>query len=252
MENQKRTNNQKRMTCKKGTRAKAIKKARERKKRIIMRKLKRLGKRLGIVVGAGTIAIGGYKAVSEVKEQKTKQQEWLENSQIRTEETVQAQALPKQKDILDSILEQYNSELSEEQQINKEDIGIWEEQHLNDGQVYMDGEGNYIRNSFITLNEEENNIQWIDGEKIKDFITVFDKQNRKTITGMALIDGEYTSVDVDKFKYELSQEEPYTKAENYVTLEENAEENFIKLRQKVQERSQSKTNEQEQADDGSR
>ena len=246
MENQKRTNNQKRMTCKKGTRAKARKRA----KRIRM--LKRLGKRIGIVVGAGTLVIGGYKGVSIVKEQISKKQEWLQKSNIRTEETVQAQELPKQEDILDEILEQYNSGLSEEQQIDEQDIGIWEEQHLNDGQVYRDEEGNYNRNSFITLNEEENNIQWIDGEEIKDFITVFDKENRKTITGMALIDGEYTSVDVDKFKYELNQEEPYTKAENYVTLEGNAEENFRKLRQKVQERSQSKTNEQEQADDGSR
>ena len=214
--------------------------------------LKRLGKRIGIVVGAGTLVIGGYKGVSIVKEQISKKQEWLQKSNIRTEETVQAQELPKQEDILDEILEQYNSGLSEEQQIDEQDIGIWEEQHLNDGQVYRDEEGNYNRNSFITLNEEENNIQWIDGEEIKDFITVFDKENRKTITGMALIDGEYTSVDVDKFKYELNQEEPYTKAENYVTLEGNAEENFRKLRQKVQERSQSKTNEQEQADDGSR
>ena len=246
MENQKRTNNPKRMTCKKGTRAKARKRAKK------MRMLKRLGKRIGIVVGAGTIAIGGYKAVSEIKEQKTKQQEWLENSKIRTEETVQAQELSQEKDILDEILEQYNSELPEEQQIDAEDIGVWEEQHLNDGQVYRDEEGNYIRNSFITLNEEENNIQWIDGEDIKDFITVFDKENRKTITGMGIIDGEYITVEVDKFKYEMNQENPYTKAENYVTLEGNSEENFKKLRQKVQERSQSKTNGQEQADDGSR
>lgn len=246
MENQKRTNNQKRMTCKKGTRAKARKRA----KRIRM--LKRLGKRIGIVVGAGTLVISGYKGVGIVKDQISKRLEWLQNSNIRTEETVQAQELPKQEDILDEILELYNSGLSEEQQIDEQDIGIWEEQHLNNGQVYRDEEGNYIRNSFITLNEEENNIQWIDGEEIKDFITVFDKENRKTITGMALIDGEYTSVEVDKFKYELNQEAPYTKAENYVTLEGNEEENFRKLRQKVQERSQSKTNQQEQADDGSR
>lgn len=246
MENQKRTNNQKRMTCKKGTRAKARKRAKR------MRMLKRLGKRLGIVVGVGALAIGGYKTGSEIKEQKTKQQEWLERNNIIVQKNAKAQELSKQADILDQILEQYNSELPEEKQIDAEDIGIWEEQHLNDGQVYRDEDGNYIRNGFITLNEEENNIQWVDGEEIKDFITVFDKENRKTITGMGIIDGEYTSVEVDKFKYELSQEEPYTKAENYITLEGNAEENFRKLRQKVQERSQSKTNEQEQVDDGSR
>lgn len=272
MDNQKRTNSQKeinrqreinskrginspkRMTCKKGSRAKARKRA----------KIKRLLKKVGILAGVGTIAIGGYKAVGSVENlfnkvseesqenKKTKQQEWLEQSKIRTEETVKAQELPKQKDILDQILEQYNSGLPQEQQIDIEDIGIWEDQSFNDGQIYQTEDGNYIRNGFIELNEEENSIEWIDGEDIKDLITVFDKENRKTVTSVGIINGEYTPVEVDQFQYDRNSKERYTKAENYITLEGNQEENFKKLHQKVIERIQSKENEHEQADDESR
>lgn len=258
MENQKRTNKPIKLTRKEGTktRAEAIKRAKQKR---MIRKLRRALK-IGVAgLTVSSIAIGGYCVVDGYnfikkvdKDIKTDRDKWLEESNIRNEETLKTQELPQQTDILEDILERYNISLPEEQQIDEEDIGIWEEQYLNDGQVYRDENGNYIRNSFITLNEEENNIKWIDGEEIKDFITVFDKENRKTITGMGIIDGEYTSVEVDKFKYELNQEEPYTKAENYITLEGNAEENFKKLHQKVQERSQSKANEQEQADDGSR
>lgn len=256
MENQKRTNKPIKLTRKEGTktRAEAIKRAKQKR---MIRKLKRALK-IGVAgLTVSSIAIGGYCVVDGYnfikkvdKDIKSDREKWLEENNIRNEETLKTQELQQQTDIIEDILEQYNSSLPEEQQIDEEDIGIWEEQYLNDGQIYQNADGIYIRDYLTTLNEEENNIKWMEGEDVKALITVIDKENEKAITSMGIIDGEYAPVEVDAFT--IDGKTPYTKAENYITLEGNAEENFKKLHQKVQERSQSKTNQQEQADDGSR
>ncbi len=251
----------------KGTMQKARAKAQYR------RKIKRMRKIRGAVMGFAlvTIGIGGYamhdlyktedkleEAIRQIdefseemglneKDERTEKEKFLDSIKVDTE-TIQAAEVTGNKEIIDQILEKYNNSFeNEEDEITRESIGIVKETPT-DGNIYkttdQNGNTRYIQNGSAGIEDQYGDKEWIEGEDIDNVIAIIDKQNHVSIAGMGIIEGEYVPVEIQQLILNNEYDNPYTKSENYVRLIAN-EKNYNRLDNAYQRRVQELSEETE-------
>lgn len=230
---------EKRLTAKKGTKTRAMKKARSKMRR--NRMLRKIGK-LGILgLTTSAITIGGYtlydahkfnkeldnfdKQIEKIDKEKSERDLFVEGLKV---ENVQAKT-DSEKSIEDIIIEQYNSEVLPEEQISKEDIGYIKEEHFNDASIYKseneNGKEIYIQNHLDGMTEQ--GLDWVEAKDIDGVIAVVNKKDLTVITAEGIINDEYVPVEVQALTMDANT--TYSASENYITLEGNSKENYEKL-----------------------
>lgn len=227
---------EKRLTVKKGTKTKAMKKAKSKMRR--NRMLRKIGK-LGILgLTTSAITIGGYtlydahkfnkeldKFDKQIDKEKSERDLFAESLKV---EIIQAKT-DSEKSIEDIIIEQYNSDVLPEEQISKEDIGYIKEEHFNDASIYKseneNGEEIYIQNHLDGMAEQ--GLSWVEAKDIDGVIAVVNKKDLTVITAEGIINDEYVPVEVQALT--MDAKTTYSASENYITLEGDSKENYEKL-----------------------
>lgn len=129
---------------------------------------------------------------------KTNREKWLEGIQEEVGENPN-QTKQDIENTIDEILEQYNANLLEQAQIDKDDLGIILRENMGEGHVIevtsANGEISYVENPLITGQLPEGE-EWVEAKDIKDEYILVDTENNNTITGIGTINSEITEIDV--------------------------------------------------------
>lgn len=250
-------NKEVKLTGKKSDMNKALRAQKIRRQRK-MRKQRRI-RGFATLLAIASIGVGGYtlndmnktsKELDEAIEQvdnfmkengidendtKTEKEKFMD-SIVVDKSTLENSEVTGNKEIIDQILEKYNSNMPEEtEKISKEDIGIIKE-NLGNGNIYKETDENgntkYIQNH---QEGQNGNLEWIDEQNIGDVIAVIDKENHTTIAGIGEIEGKYVPVEIKQMILSQDAQNPYKESEYYVKLK-GSEKNYTRLNKAYQKR----------------
>lgn len=164
---------------------------------------------------------------------KTDREKWLEGLQVT--------------DTIDSILQEYNDNLPEEEKINKNDLGIILRENIGEGHVIQvtsgNGEISYVENPLLSGILPEGQ-EWVEGQDINDEYILVDTENNSTVAGMGTIDNMKTEIDVQYANFGgqeyVKNDETYVGLPEGVDLEEAYEDfsNYYQFRLQQQEKQQ--------------
>lgn len=191
---------------------------------------------------------------------KTDREKWLEGlkegKNINGTEESQNEVNEQLNDTIDAILEEYNTNLSEEEQITVEDLGIILRNNVGAGHIREviseDGEKYYVDNPLISgiLPEEQ---VWVDVQDIGDEYILVDTENNSTVAGMGTIHSMKTEIDVQYVNFGgqeyIKNDETYVGVPEGVDLEEAYEDFSDYYQFRIQQQEQQK-NESQIQDDG--
>lgn len=146
---------------------------------------------------------------------------------------------------IDTILEEYNENLPEEEKINKDDLGIILRNNVGEGHIREvtseDGKIAYVENPLVSGDLPEGQ-EWVDEKNISNEYILVDTENNSTVAGMGTIDNTKTEIDVQYASFGgqeyVKNDETYVGLPEGVNLEE-AYEDFSEYYQfRVQEKQQ--------------
>ena len=126
----------------------------------------------------------------------------------------------KTQDIFESIIEQYNqnAETYGKQEMTENDILIYDQTGINDGQIYTDysedGTLEYHQNYKKPSDEV---VEWVNAEELDGVYAIVNGIDKQAIAGIIKVNGEYEPLKVD-LMVTGSNEEIYA-SEDYVTLD---------------------------------
>ena len=215
---------------------------------------KRMGKRIAIFFGSLLLIRGGVELLTsgekpepeppsgqetdiddekDNEKPKTDREKWLEGLQVT--------------DTIDSILQEYNDNLPEEEKINKNDLGIILRENIGEGHVIQvtsgNGEISYVENPLLSGILPEGQ-EWVEGQDINDEYILVDTENNSTVAGMGTIDNMKTEIDVQYANFGgqeyVKNDETYVGLPEGVDLEEAYEDfsNYYQFRLQQQEKQQ--------------
>ncbi len=150
--------------------------------------------------------------------------------------------------VIDEILEQYNANLSDEEKIDKDDLGIILRENIGEGHIreitLEDGEKSYVENPLVTGNLPDGE-EWIAADQIDDEYILVDTENNTTIAGIGTIDSTKYEIDIEYADFNGTE---YVKNEGtYVGLPENTD--LEEAYEDFADYYQSRTQQQEKSDD---
>lgn len=147
---------------------------------------------------------------------------------------------PQQENILEKMLEIYNSNVTLENQLQIQDIGIIKQDLIGNGNIYKThnerGEEIYVQNHLDGLNKDTSNIEWIEGNEIKQVLVIVNKKDRSTMSGVIETkEGEISPIYVKTVM--LDDQTTYTKSEPYISFKkENIEKSYKLLNEEWSKR----------------
>ncbi len=202
--------------------------------------LKRMRKKLTMYLAILGIGVGGVIMLNEGKENEpvpieketnneennksTFQEErtkYLEELQQKAEEKIENKEQEGRQYIINELLNEYNSNLLEQAQISKNDLGIILRENIGEGHVIEvtseDGKKSYIENPLKkgVLPEGQS---WVKATEVNDEIILVDKKNNNVVSGIGTINKERTEINVQYVNFGNKE---YTKNDmTYVDLSE--------------------------------
>ncbi len=209
-------------------------KKRENKMKKIKRKIVTILATLGITVGGATALlnsgeepeqepVGQETDINEGKDNitpKTEREKYLEELREGVDENSN-KAEEKLDNIIDEILEKYNEDLSEQAQIDKDDLGIISQSGESIGQITKNASGEYIK-APIQVDQLEEGQVYVDKEHRGGYCLV-NNNNNETVAGIIETEDGYHELRVDyvSIKDANGSETVYTRnPDTYVELEE--------------------------------
>lgn len=251
---------------------------RENKIKKIKRKIIAILATLGITIGGGAALLGagednepktptGQETDMDNEKDnetpKTDREKFLEGLQEGIDKNIngtgesQNEINEQLNDTIDAILEEYNTNLPEEEKIDKDDLGIIFRDNVGEAHVRQaideNGEKIYIDNPLVAGNLPEGE-EWIEASNIQDEYILVNTENKDLIAGMGTIDNAKTEIDVQYAdfggKEYVKNDETYVGIPEDIDIEEAYEDFSDYYQFRVQQQEEQQTNETQIQDDG--
>lgn len=156
----------------------------------------------------------------------TEEEKWRESLRydVNAQEAQQEKEEIKIENVLSNVVEQYNQNAAQygEQTITENDIKIYEEMGINDGQIFSQysdsGELEYHQNY---LKQNDGTVNWVAKENIDGAYAIVNGLDNTAIAGIINLNGEYEPLKVDLMKTASNQD--IIASDNYITIEGNKE-----------------------------
>ena len=191
-------------------------------KRVEDRRAKRLRNTLIAILGSLGLAVGGHALLSDgnqVNQQNNKNNIEMENDTTTSRKEAYLKELQdmsqyadieisqeKVKDthIVDEVRENYNDNLLDQAEIDKEDLGIILQGYVGDGHIIekrsKDGEISYIEDASKNTEDLTSEQKWVEGKDIEHIYVLVDNKHKNTVAGIGIIDGQYCEIDVEQVR----------------------------------------------------
>ncbi len=129
--------------------------------------------------------------------------------------------------IIDQILENYNGNLLEQAEIDKEDLGIILQTYVGNGHIIKDisetGEISYIQNASKITYDLEPGQEWVEENAVGNVYILVDTEHNNTVAGIGLVEGNYCEIDVEQVRTGQNEGIYEKNDETYVGLPEGVD-----------------------------
>ena len=158
------------------------------------------------------------------KQEKSARDAYLEELQeYNTEVTFEDK---NEENIVEEILESYNANLETSEKIDKDNLGIIQQEDMGEGHflktISEDGAVSYEEVLTKTDDDRQENQEWVESDDVIKTYVLVDTQNKNTIAGVGLIEGDYHEIDVQEVR-DGAQRRYIKDDQTYVGLPEDAE-----------------------------